>query len=145
MIKVIEYGNIPKAIREGNLKAMSVLSAKVVAEAKTHAPVDLGELRNSIMAKVGKNIEHGFNDGCGKAAESKISERPASNEAYVGTNLYYAPYQEFGTRDIPAHPFLRPAILIHANGYSVSAAVKRAQLESVRKERHKRKRTRVYK
>ena len=29
--------------------------------------------------------------------------------AFVGTPIEYAPYEEFGTRFRPAHPFLRPA------------------------------------
>lgn len=29
---------------------------------------------------------------------------------YVGTIVEYAPDQEFGTQDIPAQPFLRPAV-----------------------------------
>lgn len=31
-----------------------------------------------------------------------------------GTNVEYALFQEFGTRHMPAHPFLRPALMMVA-------------------------------
>ena len=31
--------------------------------------------------------------------------------AFVGTPIEYGPYEEFGTRFRPAHPFLRPAFV----------------------------------
>lgn len=93
----------------------------LVAEgyAKKLAPVDTGNLRNSISHKVDP-------------------EEPA---VYIGTNSSYAAYQEFGTgiyteggRDTPwvyqdekgnwhwtrgnkAQPFLKPAVADHARQY----------------------------
>lgn len=69
----------------------------IVAEgyAKKLAPVDTGNLRNSIT--------HEVDDG-----------EPA---AYIGTNVEYAPYQELGTIHMAAHPFLKPAVADHANEY----------------------------
>lgn len=93
----------------------------LVAEgyAKKLAPVDTGNLRNSISHKVDP-------------------EEPA---VYIGTNSSYAAYQEFGTgiyteggRDTPwvyqdekgnwhwtrgnkAQPFLKPAVANHAKQY----------------------------
>ena len=69
----------------------------LVAEgyAKKLAPVDTGNLRNSIT--------HDVDDG-----------EPA---AYIGTNVEYAPYQELGTIHMAAHPFLKPAVAANANIY----------------------------
>jgi HK97 gp10 family phage protein len=58
----------------------------IEAEAKTLAPVDTGMLRNSIQTKI---------------------EGPL--RATVGTNVEYAPYQEFGTRHQKGQAFLTPA------------------------------------
>ena len=58
----------------------------IEAEAKTLAPVDTGLLRNSIQT----NIE-------------------APTKATIGTNVEYAPYQEFGTRHQKGKAFLTPA------------------------------------
>ena len=63
----------------------------VQATAKDIAPVDTGRLRDSIRAKVGK--------------------RNGEVIGSVGTNVEYAPYQEFGTTRMLPQPFLRPALL----------------------------------
>ncbi len=69
----------------------------LVAEgyAKKLAPVDTGNLRNSITHTAGE-------------------DEPA---AYIGTNVEYAPYQELGTIHMAAQPFLKPAVADHANEY----------------------------
>ena len=59
----------------------------IQAEAKRRAPVDTGRLRNSITHE----------------------ERDDGLAAVIGTNVEYAPYQEFGTRFHAAQPFLLPA------------------------------------
>ena len=63
--------------------------------AKKLAPYDTGNLRNSIT--------HEVYDG-----------EPA---VYIGTNVEYAPYQELGTINMDAQPFLKPAVAEHANTY----------------------------
>lgn len=94
-------------------------SCGLVAEgyAVTEAPVDTGNLRNSISHKV------------------------VDNECFIGTNIEYAPYVEFGTgkytpggRQTPwtfqdssgnwhmtngqrAKPFLKPAVANHTSEY----------------------------
>jgi len=57
--------------------------------AKMKAPVDTGRLRSSITGEV---------RGVG-----------ADVVGVVGSNVEYAPYQEFGTSRMRAHPYLRPA------------------------------------
>lgn len=58
-------------------------------------PVDTGRLRNSITSAV---------DSGEKAA-------------YIGTNVEYAPYVEFGTSRQKAQPFLTPAAQNHGEEY----------------------------
>ncbi len=71
---------------ETNLdKALVVSALAVEGDAKKLAPVDTGRL--------GASITHRLGDGF----------------AEVGLNTEYAPYQEFGTSNMPAHPFLTPA------------------------------------
>jgi len=57
--------------------------------AKVNCPVDTGNLRGSITHKVDKQ----------------------DLSVTIGTNVDYAPYQEFGTYKMKAHPFLRPALI----------------------------------
>lgn len=71
--------------------------------AKTKCPVDTGRLRGSISHKV------------------------VENEGYIGTNVEYAPYVEFGTGShyaggsgitgMRAQPYLKPAISEHMDEY----------------------------
>ena len=82
-------------IKSALLRGLETCGLVVEGYAKKLAPVDTGNLRNSIT--------HEVDDG-----------EPA---AYIGTNVEYAPYQELGTRHMKAHPFLKPAVADHANEY----------------------------
>lgn len=64
-----------------------------VDEITTLGAVDTGRLRGSISHAVGKD------------------------EAYIGTNVEYAPYVELGTYRMAARPFLRNAITNYQDEY----------------------------
>lgn len=85
-----ELGKLLKG--ESGPVAKEILRAAIQVEgnAKRLAPVDTGRLRSSITHEVGR-------DGRGLYGS-------------VGSDGAYAMYQEFGTRYVPAHPFLRPAL-----------------------------------
>lgn len=107
------------AMREAVEIALEECGGRAEEYAKDLAPVDTGRLRNSIAHKVDT----------------------AAQEVYIGTNLYYAPYQELGTgqyypggrktpwayrdekgnthwtRGNEAVPFLRPAVQDHKQTY----------------------------
>ena len=82
-------------IKAALLRGLETCGLVAEGYAKKLAPVDTGNLRNSIT--------HDVDDG-----------EPA---AYIGTNVEYAPYQELGTIHMAAHPFLKPAVADHANKY----------------------------
>ena len=112
-------GPILSAFHSAVEKALEECGLVAEGYAKKLAPVDTGNLRNSISHKVDP-------------------EEPA---VYIGTNNSYAAYQEFGTgiyteggRDTPwvyqdekgnwhwtrgnkAQPFLKPAVADHARQY----------------------------
>lgn len=73
--------------------AMEEIGLLAERYAKEEAPVDTGRLRNS------------------------ISHDSDKDSAVIGTNVEYAPYQEFGTVKQPGHPFLRPAAQNHTDEY----------------------------
>lgn len=79
-------------MKERRERTIQQIAVFVEAEAKLRAPVDTGHLRRSISHEV----EH--------------SE--TQSKAYVGTNVEYAPYVEFGvaSKNIKPQPYLRPAI-----------------------------------
>jgi HK97 gp10 family phage protein len=77
--------NIPKAL-EGIIKYVAL---DIESNAKILAPIDTGNLRNSI-----KTTQLGI------------------NSYRVSTNVHYAIHQEYGTYKMKAHPFMRPAVHI---------------------------------
>ena len=112
-------GAVLSAFHSAVEKALEECGLVAEGYAKKLAPVDTGNLRNSISHKVD----------------------PEESAVYIGTNSSYAAYQEFGTgiytedgRDTPwvyqdekgnwhwtrgnkAQPFLKPAVADHARQY----------------------------
>ena len=86
---------ISEDIKAALLRGLETCGASAERFAKKLAPYDTGNLRNSIT--------HEVDEG-----------EPA---AYIGTNVEYAPYQELGTINMDANPFLKPAVADHANEY----------------------------
>ena len=82
-------------IKEALLRGLETCGLVAEGYAKKLAPVDTGNLRNSIT--------HDVDDG-----------EPA---VYIGTNVEYAPYVCVGTIHMNAQPFLKPAVADHANTY----------------------------
>ena len=97
--------DVSAAVNSATVRALEIMGGKAESYAKEAAPVDTGNLRNSISHKqVGNDTE------------------------VIGTNVEYAPYQEFGTYKMAAHPFLRPAAENHSAEY---AAIWQGELGSI--------------
>ena len=86
---------IIEAMKKATVRSLEKCGLTAEGYAKKLAPVDTGNLRNSIT--------HTVDDG-----------EPA---AYIGTNVEYAPYVCLGTIHMNAQPFLKPAVADHANEY----------------------------
>lgn len=74
------------SVNDKKKQALTAGATIVEAEAKVRAPVDTGQLRNSISYEVGES------------------------EAKIGTIVDYAVYVEYGTSRQRPQPYLRPAI-----------------------------------
>lgn len=48
---------------------------------------------------------------------NSITNTHDKNTVYIGTNVEYAPYVEFGTKRVSARPYLKPAIVNHLEEY----------------------------
>lgn len=81
------------AMEQGVKKAVKMIGMQAERNVKTVTPVDTGRLRGS------------------------ITHESDSDTAYVGTNVYYAPYVEFGTYKMAAQPYLKPGIMDHVDEY----------------------------
>lgn len=75
--------------------ALEAIAVQAEGYAVALCPVDTSRLKNSISHAV----------------------EVADERAYIGTNVEYAPYVEFGTSKMAAQPFLKPAIADHVDEY----------------------------
>ena len=90
---------LDKAVRETALVAQG--------DARQNAPVDTGALKGSISTEFDRNAE--------------------SSTGTVYTNIEYGLYQEMGTVNMPAHPFMMPALNANKDTFEQLA---RSELES---------------
>lgn len=100
---------------------LAAIGAKAERHAKANCPVDTGRLRNSITFATAH--EQGGGNGA-----SAVLARPAEHTVYIGTNVEYAPPQEFynySHKTGKAH-FLRDAASTHGKEYQ---AIMKAALE----------------
>jgi len=84
--RIEREGELNAQLKNGMVKACLL----VERDAKKNCPVDTGRLRSSITNRM------------------EIEDKQLIG--IVGTNVEYAPYQEFGTSKMAAHPFLFPAL-----------------------------------
>lgn len=81
------FGRLAAALESGGGQIVRKGAFDVQAQAKTFAPVDTGNLKNSIT-----------------------SEEAEALRWIVGTVVEYAPHQEYGTVNQSGQPFMRPAV-----------------------------------
>ena len=132
-VEIYKVKNLDEIIKSGTYSGVLETCIKITAEAKFLCPVALkngGRLRNSLMYRT-KFQDGMLNDSDGMSAPKKLDIQPKENEGYVGSNLDYAVYQEFGTRRTAPQPFLRPAALI-VKGAKSNEVIKRIKEETER-------------
>ncbi len=86
---------VEQATTEQIARALEAIGLQCEGYAKMKCPVDTGNLRNSITHTV----------------------RADEQATYVGTNVEYAAYVEMGTSRMKAQPYLKPAVVDHAEEY----------------------------
>jgi HK97 gp10 family phage protein len=98
---VYDYSDEVKSAVEQKIEAvLNVIAQQARNYAKDKCPVDTGNLRNSISSAVSSDLI-----------------------AYIGTDVFYAPYVEMGTKTksgktkMKARPYLKPAIKDHQDQY----------------------------
>ena len=113
MIKVnaqrIKYGNVKTAVANGKEITNLMIGAAIASQAKLLAPVDYGQLRNSLSASNLRETKL-LNNMEGEKADALDTQGLKDDEVYVGSNSDHAIFQEYGTVKQPAQPFLRPAM-----------------------------------
>lgn len=105
-------------------RALEIIGGEMVRYATGLSRVDTGLMKNSITYAVdGKpasiSTYHAENgEGSGSYGGSAPKEEDGKRSVILGTNVHYAPYNEFGTSKKEAQPFLRPALADHVDKYS---------------------------
>jgi HK97 gp10 family phage protein len=105
----IKYGNVKTAVANGKEISNLMIGAAIASQAKLLAPVDMGQLRNSLSASNLSRTEM-LNNMAGEKAEPLDTQGLKDDEVYVGSNSDHAIFQEYGTVKQPAQPYLRPAM-----------------------------------
>lgn len=85
--------DVLKAMGNAKTQALKAIGFSAEGYAKKETPVDTGRLRNSIANEV------------------------EGDSVYIGTNVEYAPYIEFGARGRTAHHMLQRAATGHSEEY----------------------------
>lgn len=94
VIKADHTQDVLNALRSQKKKALFALGEACEANIKKETPVDTGRLKNS------------------------MSHQEDEDATYCGTNVEYAPYQEYGTsRGIKAHHMIEHAAYNHNSEY----------------------------
>lgn len=123
---------------EAILRALEAIGITAEGYAKMKCPVDTGLLRNSITHAVGGDTvsmsyhaTYGSNKSNGKRMSASamgagsvgvgryngtVGQR-GDETVYIGTNVEYAAYVEFGTVNTPPQPYLKPAVMDHLGTY----------------------------
>ena len=113
MIKVnaqrTKYGNVKTAVANGKEISNLMIGAAIASQAKLLAPVDYGQLRNSLSASNLRETKL-LNNMDGEKAEALDTQGLKGDEVYAGSNSDHAIFQEYGTVRQPAQPYLRPAM-----------------------------------
>jgi HK97 gp10 family phage protein len=108
-VKRTRYGNVKSAVADGKAVSNLMIGAAIASQAKLLAPVDYGQLRNSLSASNTAKTEL-LNNMPGEKADALDTQGLKDDEVYVGSNSDHAIFQEYGTVKQPAQPYLRPAM-----------------------------------
>jgi HK97 gp10 family phage protein len=97
--------------------------------AKLFCPVDSGRLRSSISV-LSKSEKYNTDTGVSTTVDTDEVQIPPADEytVFVGTNVDYATFQEFGTIKMGAQPFLRPA-MDYVSGKALEIAMVDGKME----------------
>lgn len=123
---------LPKKVAKNGLRrAVSSGAAIVRNDARKRAPVATGEMKRDIMMKREKDKQGGSTTGAVYSVyvRSGKKSRLAGKKRDVERDSFYWKFVEFGTKDMPAQPFMRPAF--EANKDEAVAAIGKTLNEAI--------------
>lgn len=134
---VSHKAEVMEKVMEAMHKAIGLMAEEVEGNAKKDCPVDTGLLRNSLTyAHAGfLPVDSHYSDDAGEQTGSYGEQTPEIDDdsiaAYVGTNVEYAPYVEFGDQQhmVGKSHFLRDAATNHIPRLKSIAQVALSELD----------------
>ena len=133
-----KFGDPRDAVKRAIVSGNIAVGARVASQAKALAPVEFGELRNSISASsTTKTVL--LNTQPGDRAFGLSTAGLGRGEVYVGSNSDHAVFQEYGTKYMIAQPFLRPAKELIIDGKTAQDIIWKFQRKEMEQELKKRK------
>jgi len=105
---------MPKDVRQNALRAgMRAGAVAIQKEAKSRAPVDTGRMQKNIYVKRIRELVTELSEGwfVGVRMGPKRTKDKATGKVSkdYSNDAWYWRFVEFGTRHVPARPFMRPA------------------------------------
>ena len=129
----VKSNNIPLVLSASKKQVQNGLNAigeRAATHAKRGCPVDTGRLKNSI-SYITETKQGAMNSGEGEKAggdDYKAKGKPENNAVYIGTNVEYAPAQEYldMTHEVGGPHFIKNAAANHGSEYKkdMEAALK---------------------
>lgn len=126
-IKVDNSAMVIALMHDKVQKGLAAIGASAEGYAKKNCPTDTGRLKNSITWATAD--DHGEGTSPASSDDYKPQATPSGKYVYIGTNVEYAPYVEYGDqahKTGQAH-FLRDAAVDHGDHYK---AIMKAALDS---------------
>ena len=133
-----KFGDPRDAVKRARGLSNIGIGAAMASQAKALAPVEYGELRNSLSASsTSKTVL--LNNQAGDKAQALDTSGLKDDEVYVGSNSDHTIFQEYGTRYMVAQPFIRPAKESVIDGKKASQIIVDYNLKEMKQELKKRK------
>jgi HK97 gp10 family phage protein len=134
----VSYGDPRKAVDKAVVKSSLALGTAIAAQAKLLAPVDQGQLRNSLSASNLRDTKL-LNTQPGEQAEPLDTKGLKDDQVYVGSNSDHNIFLEYGTIKMVAQPYLRPSAELIVNNKSIESIFKEFGAEAMEEELRQRK------
>lgn len=133
-----KFGDPRDAVKRARKSSNLGIGAAIASQAKALAPVEYGELRNSISASsIAKNVL--LNTQAGDRANALDTSGLKEDQVYVGSNSDHAVFQEYGTKYMVAQPYIRPSKESVVDGKKASQIIVDFNLKEMKQELKKRK------
>jgi phage gpG-like protein len=94
------------AIKKGVDRTALAIESSAKRKITSDGHIITGRLRASIHAELTEGKSFTYSDNKGNSFEGALEEAFGKLEAVVGTNVFYAPFIEFGTKNFSGDSFL---------------------------------------